>query len=168
MNEEDKSEILQLCLEMKALDAKFIDVGTIKVSDWVRYKCQYGCGLYGKTYCCPPNSPTPDETRKIISDYTTGLLVQFKGDVRATKKIIEIEKYVFLKNYYKVISFGAGPCSMCKECPEAECRIPANVRPSMEACGIDVYKTARDNGFPINVLTMKEEAETCYGLILVE
>jgi hypothetical protein len=38
----------------------------------------------------------------------------------------------------------------------------------MEACGIDVFKTARDNGFPIEVLKTREEERDIFGLILVE
>ena len=41
-------------------------------------------------------------------------------------------------------------------------------RPSMEACGIDVFKTARDNGFPIEVVRSHEETRNIYGVILVE
>ena len=85
-----------------------------------------------------------------------------------TKTIAKIEKDIFLKNYHKVISFGAGPCRLCKECSLSECKFPQIARPSMEACGIDVYATARNNGFPINVLKSKKEEENCYGLILIE
>jgi hypothetical protein len=38
----------------------------------------------------------------------------------------------------------------------------------MEACGIDVFKTARDNGFPIEVVRNREEKRDLFGLILVE
>jgi hypothetical protein len=38
----------------------------------------------------------------------------------------------------------------------------------MEACGIDVFKTARDNGFPIEVVRTREEPKNVYGLILVQ
>jgi hypothetical protein len=38
----------------------------------------------------------------------------------------------------------------------------------MEACGIDVFKTARGNGFPIEVLRTREEERDIFGLILVE
>lgn len=168
MTESDKYEIVNICLEMNALEAKFIDVGTITISNWVRHKCQYSCKDYGKTYCCPPHSPTPDDTKKIISDYTIGLLIHFGGDVRVTKAIVEIENRIFLNNLYKVIGFGAGPCSLCKKCSEAGCRFPEKARPSMEACGIDVYKTARENGFPIDVLKTKDDPENCYGLSLIE
>ena len=43
-----------------------------------------------------------------------------------------------------------------------------DARPSMEACGIDVFKTARDNGFPITVVRTHEEERNFYGVILVE
>jgi hypothetical protein len=38
----------------------------------------------------------------------------------------------------------------------------------MEACGIDVFATARANGFPIEVLTDRSCPENCYGLLLIE
>lgn len=168
MNQFDKAEIEKLCLDNKALGSKFISPESIVISYWTRYKCQYGCGSYGTSLCCPPHTPTPNETKKIISDYNLGLLVHFAGDVRVTKTIATIEREIFLKNYYKVISFGAGPCKLCKECSLSECKVPKLARPSMEACGIDVYSTARNNGFPINVLKTKDEEENCYGLLLIE
>jgi hypothetical protein len=38
----------------------------------------------------------------------------------------------------------------------------------MEACGIDVFKTARDNGFHIEVVRTRDEEMNIFGLILVE
>jgi hypothetical protein len=38
----------------------------------------------------------------------------------------------------------------------------------MEGCGIDVFKTARDNGFPIKVVRTRDEERNIFGLILVE
>ncbi len=168
MNQTDKRQIETLCKDHKAIDFKFIDPGSVVVGYWTRYKCQYGCGAYGKNLCCPPHSPTPDETKKILSDYTLGMLVHFGGDVKVTKAIAAIERKVFLMNYYKVISLGAGPCRLCKECSLSECKIPKLARPSMEACGIDVYATVHNNEFPLQVLTNKEQSENCYGLILIE
>jgi predicted metal-binding protein len=168
MKPSDKKKLEALCAVQKAIDFKFIDTKSVVIGYWTRYKCQYGCGAYGKSLCCPPYTPTPDDTKKILSDYSLGLLVHFGGDVKVTKAIAMIERDVFLMNYYKVISFGAGPCRLCKECGLSECKVPDFARPSMEACGIDVYSTARNNGFPINVLTSKEDNENCYGLLLIE
>ena len=168
MNEKDRTWIVELCIERKALGAHYIKPESIKISEWVRYKCQYGCSDYGKCHSCPPNSPTPETTRKIVSDYTIGLLVHFDGDTSVTKAMVEIEREVFIRNYYKAISFGAGPCRVCKECASQKCNFPQKTRPSMEACGIDVFETARRNGFEIDVLKSKDEGENCYGLILIE
>jgi hypothetical protein len=41
-------------------------------------------------------------------------------------------------------------------------------RPSMEACGVDVYQTARGNGFPIQVVRTYEEGQNIFGLILAD
>jgi hypothetical protein len=38
----------------------------------------------------------------------------------------------------------------------------------MEACGIDVFKTARDNGFRIEVVRTRDVVENIFGLVLVE
>ena len=86
------------------------------------------------------------------------------------KKIVaDLEREIFLDGYYKAWSMGSGPCRLCKECDlTTSCKHGFEARPSMEACGIDVFKTARDNGFPIEVLRTHEEERNCYGVILVE
>ena len=85
-----------------------------------------------------------------------------------TKAIAEIEREIFLMGYYKVIGFGAGPCKLCKQCSLDGCEFPEFARPSMEACGIDVYATARRNGYGLNVLNSEDEQSNCYGLLLIE
>jgi predicted metal-binding protein len=37
-------------------DYKWIDPKKIIVSQWVRMKCQFGCGEYGHGAACPPNT----------------------------------------------------------------------------------------------------------------
>ena len=70
--------------------------------------------------------------------------------------------------YYKALGFGAGPCRLCKECAEAGCQHSELARPAMEACGIDVYATAHNNGYPIEVLTDKSCEGNYFGLVLIE
>jgi hypothetical protein len=38
----------------------------------------------------------------------------------------------------------------------------------MEACGIDVFATARAAGLPIAVATCRDDEQNYYGLVLVE
>lgn len=168
MNDKDIKEIQAICLEKKAIASKLIDPASIVIAHWTRHKCQYGCQGYGKSLCCPPHSPTPDQTKKIIADYTIGLLIHFGSGAKISKTMAEIEREAFLKNHHKAIAFGAGPCRLCKECSLSECKFPEIARPSMEGCGMDVYATARNNDFPINVLTSKDEKRNWYGLLLIE
>jgi len=164
----DKTAIQKLCDQQTIESSKFISPDSIVIEDWPRHKCKYGCPGYNSNYCCPPHSPTAEQTRKIVAGYTAGLLVHFTKGMPVTKTIVKIEKELFLMNYHKAIGFGAGPCSLCKECPEKGCTFPHKARPSMEACGIDVYATARNNGFPINVVKTKEDEVNFYGLVLIE
>ena len=41
-------------------------------------------------------------------------------------------------------------------------------RPAMEACGIDVFVTARANGFSIHVVRSHEDEMNVFRVILVE
>jgi predicted metal-binding protein len=75
---------------------------------------------------------------------------------------------MFLDGYYKAFGIGSGPCDTCASCSKQGCRHPETARPSMEACGIDVFATARANGFPIEVLRSTGCEGNYYGLVLVD
>lgn len=155
-------------IELGAVEAKVVTASSVVTASWVRLKCQYGCDGYGSSLCCPPNTPTPEETRKIIDGYETALLAHFGARGSATKSMVVLERETFLQGYYKAFAFGAGPCGLCKSCPEEGCKHPDLARPSMEACGIDVFATARGNGYPIQVVREEGSEQNYYGLLLVE
>ena len=164
----------QEALEQGIEAAKVIDPHSIVTAEWVRMKCQFGCTGYGAGLCCPPYSPTPETTRKVIDSYEKAVLLhQRLQPDRRTKEfngiIARLEREIFLDGYYKAWSMGSGPCRLCKECdPTGVCRHSYKARPSMEACGVDVFKTARDNGFPIEVVQTYEDVRNAYGVILVQ
>lgn len=82
--------------------------------------------------------------------------------------MVRLEIEIFLDGLYKSWSMGSGACRLCKECdPTGLCKHGFRARPPMEACGIDVFKTARDNGFPIEVVRTREGEMNVFGLILV-
>jgi hypothetical protein len=56
-----------------------IAASDVIVSHWVRFKCRYGCKGYGKHMGCPPYGPAVEDTRKMVSEYETGILVRFDG-----------------------------------------------------------------------------------------
>jgi len=147
---------------------KTVGPNTVFTATWVRLKCQYGCGGYGGCLTCPPHSPTPDTTRKMLDEYETILLVHMR-DWRAVRTLIpKLERAAFLDGFYKAFGLASGPCDLCDDCNLKSCVRPREARPSMEACGIDVYKTARTNGLPIEVCRDRDAEQNYYGLLLVD
>lgn len=169
----------QKAIEMGMSGAKVIDTRSIVTAEWVRMKCQFGCPGYGARLSCPPYTPPPSQTRKIVDSYEKAILLHLQYKKTRDKErlknfnfnqvVVNLEIEIFLDGYYRAWSMGAGPCRLCKECDtKALCKHAEKARPSMEACGIDVFKTARDNGFPIYVIRSQEEERNFYGVILVE
>ena len=159
----------------KGMDgAKVIEPRSIVTAEWVRMKCQFGCPGYGGRLSCPPYAPAPEVTRRVIDSYEKAILFHQRLDKGRRSKVfnetlVRLEIDLFLEGYYKAWSMGAGPCRLCKECDVGgRCRHGHEMRPSMEACGIDVFQTARGNGFPIEVVRNLGEIRNAYGVVLVE
>ena len=154
-----------------AVDAKLISPSTVITAAWVRLKCQYGCGGYGLRLTCPPYSPTPETTRRMLDEYRLALLVHSTDRTYGApiKEIVAtLEREIFLSGYYKAFAFGSGPCHLCETCNLEHCNHTSQARPSMEAAGIDVYATAHANGFPIEVVKDESCSQNYYGLVLIE
>ena len=85
-------------------------------------------------------------------------------------KLVKLKGELFKDGYYKAFVLLAGPCQVCKQCAKSKglpCSFGAKSRPCMEACGIDVYQTARNSGMPIQVARMREGPWDMYGLVLL-
>ena len=160
-------EYIARARELGVTNAKIIPANTIVTAEWVRVKCQYGCGGYGSSLVCPPSAPTPEQTRKILADYNDVLLVHVDEMNNLNKIVSTLEREIFLDGYHKAFAMGAGPCDLCEKCPKF-CKYPERARPSMEACGIDVFSTVRANGFPIEVLNTQTCNGNYYGVVLIE
>ena len=172
--QKDLDDLRRLAIKLGAEDAKLIRINDIVVSNWTRLKCQYGCGGYGKRLTCPPYSPTPDQFRRILEDYSRAILLKFepKGpeyEWRTPHEVVaKLEREAFLKGYYSAFGLACGPCPYCDECNLRRCVYPDLARPSMEACGIDVYATVRKAGFNLKVVKSRDEKPTYFGLLLVK
>ena len=149
--------------------ARLIRASSIVTAPWVRLKCQFGCDGYGSSLCCPPRTPGPEETHRVIDGYRRAIL--FEAGLGEPKKIaVALEREAFLAGYYKAFGLGAGPCYLCKEeCAfDRGCRHAETARPAMEACGIDVYATARANGFKIEVVRDSSDEQHYFGVLLLD
>lgn len=180
MNDVDLEKYCVGAVEKGATHAKQIYPNSIVTAPWVRLKCQFGCPNYDKSYCCPPDSPTPEQTRDVIDSYNRSILFHIEAPKtkERTKRyreylnmLIELEGEMFKDGYYKALVFLCGPCRLCNECKKLNgtpCDFGYRARPSMEACGIDVYQTARNNGFFIETLREKNQTQNSYCLMLVD
>jgi predicted metal-binding protein len=162
-----KSFTLRACA-LGAYEAKIIKAATVLTAPWVSLKCRFGCELYGLGYCCPPQTPTPLEMRDVIACYEHTLLFHCTKPGNTSRIAYELEREIFLSGFYKAIGLGSGPCRICRKCSPKGCLHPDKARPSMEACGIDVFTTVRTNGFPIEVLKDESCQGNYYGLVLID
>lgn len=152
------------------IKAKIISPANVETADWVRLKCQFGCDGFGGCLVCPPFTPTPEQMRKVLDSYKRAILIYFSEVAEIKAMVADLEREIFLLGAWKALGLGAGPCYFCNSCPvqEGQCRHSERARPAMEACGIDVYTTARKAGFPIEVVRTHRQCPNYYGLILVD
>ena len=177
--------IQELADKNGASSTKLIKIEDISVENWVRQKCQYGCNEYARHFTCPPYAPTPEITREILKEYENALLVEFEGfrerkEVQRIHEVMfELEKKAFLQGLHKAFAYTAGPCRTCESCladrveeptdfSKNQCKNPDKARPSMEACGINVFKTVRDAGYDISVVREEGDCFKTFGLLLLD
>lgn len=83
--------------------------------------------------------------------------------------VYRLERKIFLDGYTRAFGMGCGPCCLCDTCDlQIECSFPEKARPSMEACGIDVYSTMANGGMELKVVRRREDPYTMVGLVLIE
>ncbi|PWR73737.1 DUF2284 domain-containing protein [Methanospirillum lacunae] len=80
--------LIEKARSLGASEAKVILTSDIVVENRVALKCRTGCIGYGKKLTCPPYVPTPEEFRKILSEYTYALLVGFISPAHADEDVI--------------------------------------------------------------------------------
>ena len=86
--------LAKLALDSGAADAKIIPTHKVVVEDRVVLKCKVGCNHYGKTLACPPYTPTAEQFRKIVSEYSYAMFMKF-----TTNAIADPDVYKYLMTY---------------------------------------------------------------------
>ena len=162
-------------------DFKWIDAHDIVVSEWVRFRCMFGCPNYGKSGTCPPQVPAVEECRRMFSEFGSAVVFHFEKSFEKPEdrkgwsktiflRLLEVERAVFLSGYYKSLIIPFDGCGLCEECAvvREECKNPKMARPGADALGVDVFATARGIGYPIEVLRDYTETMNRYAFLLVE
>ena len=152
----------------------------VVVNQWVRLKCQFGCSTYGNKHACPPYVPSITECRELFAEYDHIAILhisqafknpedRYEWGKQINKVLLGVEREIFLAGFPKVFLLFMDECCICKTCSGSSkpCKFPDQARPSPEALGVDVFTTVRKTGFPINVLTSKNQNMNRYSFILV-
>ncbi len=161
---------IQLAKELGMVNAKIISSKEICFDIRAILKCRWGCeDFLNQTIRCHPRDTTFQERVEMIKRYNHILLVHSNDARTLSEAVLEIEKAAFLDGYY--FAFAIRFCNLCRACAVKEgkpCPTPEKVRPCDQSFGIDVYKTARNLGFPCEVLQCKESTQNRYGFVLID
>lgn len=152
------------CLRYGFTAATELDPAALTPVPAVREMCAANrCGMYGKCWSCPPAAPSLEALRDKMHAYSRGILLQYTAHLedpfdldgmqaaeRACKKAFDALTAALSDAGYQFMPLSAGACTRCKHCtyPDAPCRFPARLAPSMEACGLVVSQVCEQCGVP--------------------
>ncbi|MDT3699425.1 MAG: DUF2284 domain-containing protein [Thermincola sp.] len=172
----------QFAIDEGAHKAKVIRSEDIVIDDRVRLKCQVPvCQYFNRHLLCPPHTLSVAEFRSLCSQYPAALLVQAASQGFEENSLLEAEKKLHLlvnkvegralsEGHYLASGFIASSCKLCAQCvgynSKEPCRRPYEARPSIEAMGVDIFKTSQNAeiGFSLGL-----SSEVVFsGLILLD
>ena len=140
----------------------FLKTADLIFSPGVRKLCEMNsCGSYGKTWACPPGVGTLEECQSRIQKYENLFVFttvhpledsyDFDGMMEGKEKHCQICPNVaglFRQNYEDLLILSAEGCNRCTSCtyPDAPCRFPDTLYPSIESYGVEVNRLAKTAG----------------------
>jgi len=115
-----------------------------------------------------------DKSRRHLDEDVCKHVERSTGSARWERRlhrlVNQMETLAFKQGFYLAAGLTGGNCHLCRECviPQSgeSCRHPFEARPSMEAMGIDVVKTCKNVGLPLNLSSRKKVRWT--GLVLLD
>ncbi len=176
----DKKKLAALFAQQGYTDFRWIKGSEVTIAHWVRFKCIFGCPSYGKRGSCPPEVPTVEECKKFFKEFSNVAIFRFKqalGNPKErcqwsqdiNKKLLALERAVFLEGFHKVFLLFMDECRLCIDCSSkrAMCNQPADSRPSPEGFGVDLFTTVKQCGYPISVLQDYNQTMNRYAFLLI-
>ena len=146
-------DFVKKAVEFGAVSAKMINPESVVTAPWPLYKCKYGCKNYNRRQCCPPMAPTWKETRELLDNwYSDVILIQCLDPYDVNRMLRKMLDWLGVNGYYKALGFGAKKCEICRDLYGDECGFPGckhadQVIPQMDGSGIDVIQTVINNGY---------------------
>ena len=139
-----------------------ISTAEIPFEQEIRKICEgNACRLYAKTWACPPAVGTIEECQERCLQYKTAMVFSAvypledsfdfdgmeAGKARHTQLCPAIVK-LFQEQYEDLLILSAEGCGRCQTCtyPDAPCRFPDTLYPSIESYGVEVNRLAAKAG----------------------
>lgn len=160
------AQIREIASRCGFTESGYIEIPALKFYPEVRAICEgNSCRNYGATWACPPAVGTLEACRARVQQYDRMLLFSIKYELEDSfdfegmtdgmldfKKSVdifhgEIEKV--LPDFLLLSNEGCGRCEMCTY-PDAPCRFPKLLHPSLEGFGFMVYELAAEAGIRYN------------------
>lgn len=176
----ERKHLEKMFLSRGFRDFRWADPRSYVVAEWVRMKCRFGCPEYGRTASCPPAVPSVEDCRRFFRDYRQSAVFHFEKKVEdpqqrfswtrdINKKLLQLERDVFLGGHEKAFLLFLDSCNLCRNCSglRESCKLPKMARPTPEALAVDVFATVRRLGYPIQVLSDTSQAMNRYSFLLI-
>ncbi len=152
-NDSEKLDFLRkLALEAGASDARIISADKVVVEDRVVLKCKVGCPNYGKTLVCPPYTPTAEEFRKIVSEYSYAMFMKFQSKAEADP---ELMKKLMIAETDPTV-----PQDVKEKAQKFWATWKDDKRKMLQSV-VDLEKTAMNKGYPLAIAFVSGHCQLC-------
>ena len=155
---------LEQCLEVGFTNGAYVKLDTLTLLPEIRDMCADNkCGKYNTCWSCPPACGTLEDLQENLKTYDYGYILQVTGQMEDSFDYETIQRVEQDCNRFldvlvpklrtqctKVHPMRVGTCKLCQKCayPDAPCRFPEDVSPSMEAHGLWVSKECEKANLP--------------------
>ncbi len=161
---------IQMAKDMGMANAVILEPAGVCFDPRAILKCRWGCEYQERPNIkCQTRGTSLRERMDMLNSYRDILLVHAHDARQLSRAVLEIERRAFLDGHY--FAFAIRYCKWCPQCAVDQggpCALPEKVRPCDQAFGIDIYKTARAAGLPIQVLQGKDDTQNRYGFVLID
>ncbi len=144
--------LTKLAIENGAADAKIIPTSKVVVEDRVVLKCKVGCNHYGKTLACPPYTPSAEEFRKIVNEYSYAMFMKYKSTAEAEPEVLK-----------KLMVAETDP-NVSKEIKEKAAKFWADWKDDkrkMLQSVVDLEKAAMNKGYSLAIAFVSGHCQLC-------
>ncbi|MEA4884822.1 MAG: DUF2284 domain-containing protein [Clostridia bacterium] len=167
----DSSLFTDRAIELGADHAVRFEIDDIVFDPRTILKCAFGCSDWGYGHTCPsrPGSLRPWEYEQILRRYSWGIIIHSTRKKVSQEVSFALEREAFLRGCY--FAFSLSDCAICSECLGHMGKPCANLkkaRPAFHSVGIDVFKTVRKFGLPIETLKDENQEQNWYSAVFVE